>query len=219
MFDMRKLKIIDMRKLRKLKITEILLIINVAIYIVSAILSFNAFAISNTVLIRIAQSNYMIIYNFLYYEFLTAIFVHLNLAHILSNSLFLLIFGYRCEELFSTRDFLIIYLISGLIGNFLSLLLGINSISGGSSGAILGIFAANLYAISQEEKKAFKTYLLIGVIFLLFIGAQYGVNPISHWSGFLVGIVLGRYLSIKSKSKREKKSISKDRKKKILIRR
>lgn len=205
--------------MRRLKITELLLIINVLIYIISAILSFNAFAISNTVLIWIAQSNYMILYNYLYYEFLSAIFVHLNLAHILSNSLFLLIFGYRCEELFSTRDFILIYLISGLIGNFLSLLLGIYSISGGSSGAILGIFAATLYAISKEEKRAFKTYLLIGIIFLLFIGAQYGVNPISHWAGFLVGILLGRYLFNKSKSNKEKKSISKDKKKKILIRR
>ena len=204
--------------MRKLRLTEIILIINFIIYIIMAILSLNPIIISTDILIWIAQSNYMIIYHFLYYQFLTAMFVHLNLAHILSNSLFLLIFGYRCEDLFSNRDYLIIYLVSGLAGNLLSLLLGPYSISGGSSGAILGIFSAILYAISVKEKKSFKTFLLVGIIFLIFIGAQYGVNPISHWIGFIVGIILGRYLYRKANKIQKRKSLMKVNKKKIFLR-
>ncbi len=206
--------------MRKLKLTEYILIINFVVYIILSILCFNPLIISNDVLIWVAQSNYMIYYHFLYYEFFTAIFVHLNLAHILSNSLFLLIFGYRCEELFSKRDYSIIYIVSGLIGNILSLFLGLYSISGGSSGAILGIFSAILYALSVKEKRAFKSFIFIGLLFLIFIGAQYGVNPISHWTGFIVGLILGRYLFKKSETNRNKKIISKNEskyKKKIIF--
>jgi len=131
-----------------------------------------------------------------------------------------LIFGYRCEELFSKRDYSIIYIVSGLIGNILSLFLGLYSISGGSSGAILGIFSAILYALSVKEKRAFKSFIFIGLLFLIFIGAQYGVNPISHWTGFIVGLILGRYLFKKSETNRNKKIISKNEskyKKKIIF--
>lgn len=193
-----------LREMRKLKITEIIVIGNFIIYVILSILSLNFLVISDSILIWIAQSNYMIVFYSLYYEFFTALFVHLNLAHILSNCLFLLLFGYRCQELYSTRDFALIYIGSGLAGNFLSLFLGLNVISGGASGSILGIFAATLYAISKKEKKSLKIYIFIGIFFLLFMGAQYGVNPISHWIGFIIGFFLGRYLFNKSIHKKEK---------------
>ncbi|MBD3227454.1 MAG: rhomboid family intramembrane serine protease [Candidatus Lokiarchaeota archaeon] len=204
--------------MRKLKITEIILIINSIVYVILSIIGFNFIIISDSVLIWIAQYNYMIIFYFLYYQFFTALFVHLNLAHILSNGIFLLLFGYRCEDLYSTRDFILIYLVSGLVGNFLSLFLGVNVISGGSSGSILGIFSATLYAISKKEKKSLKIYIFIGIFFLLFMGAQYGVNPISHWIGFIVGFFLGRYLFNKSLERKEKDFKKGTRKKKMLIR-
>ncbi|MHA1269204.1 MAG: rhomboid family intramembrane serine protease [Candidatus Helarchaeota archaeon] len=185
--------------MRKLKLTEYLILINTIIYIILAILSLNPLIISTTFLIWTAQYNYFIYFYFLYYEFFTAIFIHFNLAHLFGNLLFLLIFGYRFEDFFSNREYIIVYLSSGISGNIFSLFLGIFSLSGGSSGAILGIFSATLYAISVREKRSFKSLLFIGIIFMIILGAQYGVNPISHWIGFIVGLFLGRYFIKKSK--------------------
>ncbi len=203
--------------MRKLKITEIILIINIVVYIILAVLSLNPIVISNNILIWVAEYNYLVLFYFFYYQIVSAIFVHLNLAHLLSNSLFLLIFGYRCEDFYSTFKYLNIYLISGIVGNLLSLLFGPNFLSGGSSGAIFGIFSATLYALSSKEKESFKAYLLIGILFLIFSGAQYGVNPISHWSGFITGLLLGKYLLQNSAHDNNPKNSQKKHKKKILL--
>ncbi|MHA1250858.1 MAG: rhomboid family intramembrane serine protease [Candidatus Helarchaeota archaeon] len=179
------------------------MIINIVVYIILAVLSLNPIVISNNILIWVAEYNYLVLFYFFYYQIVSAIFVHLNLAHLLSNSLFLLIFGYRCEDFYSTFKYLNIYLISGIVGNLLSLLFGPNFLSGGSSGAIFGIFSA--------------AYLLIGILFLIFSGAQYGVNPISHWSGFITGLLLGKYLLQNSAHDNNPKNSQKKHKKKILL--
>jgi drug/metabolite transporter (DMT)-like permease len=45
----------------------------------------------------------------------------------------LLIFGLRAEQLFRTREYLLIYVVSGLTGNLLTLLFGPEMISAGAS--------------------------------------------------------------------------------------
>ena len=49
--------------MRKLRLTEILVIINVIIYVILAILSLNGLIISDDVLIWTAQFNYFVVYS------------------------------------------------------------------------------------------------------------------------------------------------------------
>jgi len=67
-------------------------------------------------------------------------FVHASIAHIGGNMLFLFIFGLRGEEMFSLPEYLGIYLIGGLAGNVLSLVLGPSLLS-------VGAFRRNFFIV------------------------------------------------------------------------
>ncbi|MHA1785568.1 MAG: rhomboid family intramembrane serine protease [Candidatus Helarchaeota archaeon] len=180
----------------KFTITSLLVIVNVSAYVISAIFSLNPIFISDDFLIYLGQYNIFVLERFYIWQLITAMFFHFDLAHLLGNMLFLLLYGYRCEDFFSPSQYLLIYLGSGFAGNLLSLFLGFNVLTAGSSGAIFGLLGAVLYAIKVREKKKFNQTLMVGFIFLIFSGIRYDVNPISHWIGFLVGILIS-YVLIK----------------------
>ncbi|MHA1648689.1 MAG: rhomboid family intramembrane serine protease [Candidatus Helarchaeota archaeon] len=200
---------------RKLSITEWLVLINIIFYVILAIIGFSVFTLNEDVLVYIGQYNKYVFERGYVWELATALFVHFHLGHLMGNMLFLLLFGYRAEDFFNWREYLTIYLVSGFVGNLLSLLLGSNVLSAGASGAIFGIFGAILYPIKQETPKSFKAMIFIGIIFLIFAGLNYKVDHFSHWAGFVVGIFLGKYLTQKKPIKRSvtiKKIRSRERK-------
>ena len=180
----------------KLTLTTWLVIANIVLYTISAIISLNPIFINQDFLVYFGQYNKFVLERFYFWQLFTAMFFHFDLAHLLGNMVFLLLYGYRCEDFFSPSQYLIIYFTSGFIGNFLSLFLGVNVLTAGSSGAIFGLLGAVLYAIKIEEKRNFNQTLFIGFIFLIFAGIRYDVNPISHWMGFVIGIFIS-YLFIK----------------------
>ena len=58
----------------------------------------------------------------MYWQFLTYMFVHGNFQHIFFNMLALLIFGMGLERAIGSREFLLFYLITGMLGGFFSFL-------------------------------------------------------------------------------------------------
>jgi rhomboid protease GluP len=178
---------------RKLSITEWLTIINLACYVVLAILGWAVIELNLNVVVWVAQYNKFILSYGFFWQLLTALFVHFHLGHLLGNMLFLLLFGYRAEDFFNWKEFLIIYLVSGLSGNVIGLVLGLDFLSAGASGAIFGLLGAILYPIKEESQRTFKGMIFVGLIFLIFAGMNYNVDHFSHWAGFIVGILLGRY--------------------------
>jgi rhomboid protease GluP len=150
-------------------------------------------------ILKYGQVNLFIIHNGLYYQLFTSMFVHANIAHIAGNMVFLLIFGLRGEEMFSLPEYLSIYLLGGLTGNLLSLLLlPLNVPSVGASGAIFAMFgAATIYArhtVSQSIIGA-----LIYAFFLLFLSSGPGVNNFAHIGGLLTGLLIGYVLAARRK--------------------
>jgi len=180
---------------RKLSITEWLVLINIAVYTILAIIGLSALALNQDVLVFIAQYNKFIFEQGYIWELFTALFVHFHLGHLLGNMIFLLLFGYRTEDFFEWKKYLIIYLVSGLIGNLLGLFFGPDFLSAGASGAIFGLFGSLIYPLKKESPRSLKGMIFIGVIFLIFSGVNYNVDSISHWAGFIVGLFLGKYFS------------------------
>src|SRR5512138_3814266 len=115
--------------------TYILIGINVAVFIYTAILSGNAFLTNDYVQAFFGQYN-LLVYNGWWWQLFTSMFIHASIFHIVGNMLFLFIFGLRGEEMFSLPEYLGIYLVGGLVGNVLSLVYGPDFISVGASGAI-----------------------------------------------------------------------------------
>jgi rhomboid protease GluP len=121
-------------------------------------------------------------------------FVHVDLPHIILNMFFLLIFGLRAEELFKSREFLFIYLASGLAGNMLTLLLPLNTLSAGASGAIFGIFGASTIYIRKTFGASIFSALIYSLLFLM-LSASEGVNLFAHLGGLAVGLAMGYYFA------------------------
>ncbi|NJE10721.1 rhomboid family intramembrane serine protease [Thermococcus sp. MAR1] len=174
------------------KATFTLFLINVAVYIVEAILSGNPLSISIGVLARLGQWNYAVI-NGAWWQLITAMFVHVGILHIGFNMYFLLMMGRQLEGILGPKRLVMVYLVSGLAGNLLTLLLlPANSASAGASGALFGIVGA-LILITGVVGGNMQAALINAFVLFLINSILPGVNVYAHLGGLLVGMAIGYY--------------------------
>jgi membrane associated rhomboid family serine protease len=177
-------------------ILVILLVIHLVLWIISLatvdIVTFrDAISISQVILIRIGQFNLAVFQGHVY-QLITSIFVHVDLLHVLSNCLFLLVFGLKAEERLLSWQYYFVFVLSGLMGGILSFVYGPISISAGASGAIFGLLGADLVLMYQHERtKSFWGYAASGVIFFLIMSfGNPNVNLFAHAIGLVTGAIV-----------------------------
>ncbi|MHA2364433.1 MAG: rhomboid family intramembrane serine protease [Candidatus Hodarchaeales archaeon] len=128
-----------------------------------------------------------------WYRLFSAIFIHASIFHLGGNLLFLAIFGFRLEELHGSFVVLIVFIVSGLTGNLLTLsliFLGSSDFwSVGASGGIQGLLAANLFFLRKQFARGPMTALsFIGFFFIFSIGVN--TNVFAHVGGIVGGIII-----------------------------
>lgn len=139
-----------------------------------------------------------IIYAGKYYELFTCMFLHFGFEHLMNNMLALMLLGYQLEYEVGKVKFLLIYFLSGLAGNLLSLVIEMRTaeyaVSAGASGAIFGIVGALFYIAVRNHGRigsVSERGLLFMVILTLYFGfTSTGVNNLAHIGGVLAGFVL-----------------------------
>jgi rhomboid protease GluP len=184
---------------QKFKPTIILIALNVAVYICTSVVGGDFLNTSVNVLWNYGQVNGQVIYSGYYYQLFTSMFIHADIAHIVGNMLFLFIFGLRGEEMFSLPEYLSIYFLGGLTGNLLSLLLlPLETISVGASGAIFAMFGATIIYARRSYRQSIIS-ALIYAFFLLFLSSGVGVNNFAHIGGLVAGLVIGYVLATRRK--------------------
>lgn len=169
--------------------TLVLIAANVVVYVYTSLLSGSFLETSIDVLAYFGQWN-LAVFNGYYWQLVTSMFVHVNIVHIASNMLFLFIFGLRAEELFSTVEYYAVYFGSGLAGNLLSLAAGPNLVSAGASGAIMGVFGANVIFLRKAVGQPVLISLMFAFMFFLLTASE-GTNLLAHLGGLLAGLLLG----------------------------
>lgn len=169
--------------------TLVLIAINVGMYVYTSLLSGNFVTTSIDVLAFYGQWN-LAVFNGYYWQLITSMFVHVSIVHIASNMLFLFIFGLEAEKLFSTVEYYFIYLSSGLAGNLLSLLAGPDLLSAGASGAIFGVFGANVIFMRRAVGQSIFVSLMFAFMFFVLTASE-GTNLWAHLGGLLTGLLLG----------------------------
>lgn len=124
----------------------------------------------------------------------TAIFLHADMEHLLSNCLMLYIAGLGCEQALGRLPFLMVYMISGIMANIFSLFFLSDIISLGASGAIFGIIGAlvvffyqyrNIYTV--HDKRIGFVFLIWSVYSFLTAMVDPYINNTAHISGFACG--------------------------------
>lgn len=126
----------------------------------------------------------------------SAMFLHFSVIHLLLNSYALWDVGQLAERAFTKWRLLGIYIVAGLFGNVLSLVLqGNQAVSGGASGAVFGLYAAVLVFLWRERDyiapKEFKQLFGVGVAFsmgTIILGFIIpGIDNAAHIGGFVAG--------------------------------
>jgi len=191
-------KVLNQGRPSWLRPTGVLVLMNLAVYVFTSVLGGDFLETDDAVLRLYGQANWRVLEGW-YWQLFTAMFVHVNLIHIASNMLFLLIFGSRAEGLFGDATYLAVYLASGLVGNLLSLLPGPSLVSAGASGAIFGLFGASTVYLGE----AFGQSIIIALVYSLYLllltaGAQ--VNTLAHFGGLVAGLLMGYSLGRRHRS-------------------
>lgn len=185
------------RSSRRFMLTYILVTLNIVAYAYTSVIGGDFVETSFDVILLYGQVNYFVMKGW-YWQLFTSMFVHVNIVHLFGNMFFLLVFGLRAEELFSLREYLSIYFLSGLAGNLLTLLFGPAMISAGASGAIFGLFGACTIYIRRAVGQSIIGALLYS-FFLLTVSSGPNVNNFAHLGGLIVGLLIGYFLATKRK--------------------
>lgn len=194
-------------------VTSVLLIMNFSIFILQLIAFYSYYIKKQNswecLLINFGAFQAGKIKNhYQFHRFITSMFLHNSMAHMGSNCLSLFFLGYQTEnEIDNKNQYLKLYLISGLIGNFMSMLVNQINISAGASGAIIGLcgnfviyFLLNYRKMSQRKKYSYGTLFLF-LFINLFSGLAEGgenIDMASHIGGFLGGFAYSIILTYKN---------------------
>ncbi|MFQ6064902.1 MAG: rhomboid family intramembrane serine protease [Candidatus Bathyarchaeia archaeon] len=175
--------------------TSILIIANTLVFAYTSVAG-GSFPYTNPVILeRLGQSNEYVILHGWYWQLFTSMFVHVDFLHLFLNMLFFLIFGIRAEEFFSEEEFFAIYFASGLFGNFLTLLMPLNVVSAGASGAIFGMFGACVIYMRKMLGGSILGALIFSFYFLLLTYSSPEINLFAHFGGLVAGLLIGYVLA------------------------
>jgi rhomboid protease GluP len=127
-----------------------------------------------------------------WYRLVSSMFVHFSMIHILLNMISLWSL-FVVELIFGTRPFLVLYGLSGIVGNLISvLLMDPFVITGGASGAVFGIFGA-IFAISFQGgglNKVLRNQMILLLAANLILDLSHpDINLVAHLGGLITGIV------------------------------
>ena len=175
--------------------TYVLIILNVLVFLV--MLVSGDFGDCSSVTCQVMAQTTQAVMQGEYWQLFTSMFVHFGFLHIIFNMFALYYFGHLNETFFSSRSYLTIYFVSGLLGNVVSLyMLPVATLSGGASGAIFGLVGS--YVAIARKARHMGVALLYAVMMLVYSGIGFGgmdVNNFAHVFGFAGGLALGLLLS------------------------
>jgi len=130
----------------------------------------------------------------------SATWLHGGVNHLVSNAIALFILGMICEHAFGRAQYVLLYVLSGLGGSVLSLLIS-EGPSVGASGAIFGLQGAAIVLFRQHRERILMRDRRIGVVLLVWAIYSIGTGLTSpfidngaHIGGALTGALLARRL-------------------------
>lgn len=150
------------------------------------------------------------------WRFLSAVFLHGGLAHLVYNLFALVLFGSILESLISSKKFLIVFFVTGILANLFSV--NFYSSSLGASGAIMGVIGALVVVRPWMFVWAFGLPMpmivagalwAVGDIIGVFMPSN--VGNIAHLSGMFFGLILGALYAKKKKRAKRKKIVIDER--------
>ena len=187
--------------------TKLLITVNVAIYVLSVLLSkkfagepsgvFSFFAPDSALLQVFGWASPSLYSNFAYWSLVTSLFLHGGLLHIGFNMLWLYDIYPKTELLYGRLNTFSIYILTGIVGAAAATLFGAAPVIG-ASGAIFGLLASYIVAARQSgnimHQFVSQSYLKYGLVILILGFLIPGISNLSHLGGAIGGYLLGKTL-------------------------
>lgn len=204
---------------RSYRVTLVLLVLNIVGYIFCTQMGEVVYTIGsmNAEKILVAHE---------YYRFLTSVFLHADIEHLVSNMIFLFGLGQMVEQVVGHISFSIVYLLSGFGGSIFSILYAV--LTGkiydavGASGAIFGLVGAlfilvvardlkrrshsqgTVEILDQRGRQMLGAYesvsvgrIIFAVVYMIYSGSRAaGVDNAAHVGGLLCGIMIMAVINI-----------------------
>ena len=194
-----------MHEFKRYPLTYTIIIINVIVYLFTALLSGSLIDIDTRVLVKLgALYGPLTIADGQWWRLLTAMFLHGGMTHLLMNMYSLYLIGRGAEQYFSKAAYLSLYLFSGLFGGLVSLYVHPDAVGVGASGAIFGIFGALAgFFLAHRDRigtytKAFMKDFAVVLGLNFFIGVAIpSVDMSAHIGGLFIGLIGGYIIAKK----------------------
>ena len=178
-------------------VTKAIIVINVAVFLLTAISAGNIGGEGGQVQAEIALFGPAIQYGewWQLYRLLTAGFLHFGPIHILFNLVILYRFGEMLEPALGPIRFTGLYLASLLTGSFGALALSPHAFTGGASGAVFGLVAAAAIGLHQRGINVWQSGvggLIVVNLVLTFVVP--GISIGGHVGGMVGGFLVGAFM-------------------------
>lgn len=148
-----------------------------------------------------------------YFNFLSSMFMHGSIMHILGNMMFLWVFGDNLENLLGHVRYAIFYIVCGIAAALAQIMMDTNSVIPmlGASGAISGVLGGYLLLFPKRGVKAIvfnvittvPAFVALGlwIVYQIVLGylsssAGGGVAYAAHIGGFVAGFALIKVFAI-----------------------
>ncbi|MGT2935629.1 rhomboid family intramembrane serine protease [Streptococcus castoreus] len=129
------------------------------------------------------------------WRLITPIFIHIGWGHFFVNALTLYFVGQLAESIWGSRRFLLLYILSGIMGNAFTLWLTPETVAAGASTSLFGLFAAIMVLGTfgsnnalKELGKSYQTLIIVNLLLNLFMP---NVSMAGHVGGIVGGVLLG----------------------------
>ena len=185
-------------------LTWLLISVNAGLFCVTAALSLSFWNVPSGFLAAFGGNYGPLTLSGQWVRLVTSLFLHAGFFHLFFNMWALLVLGRMAERIWYKREYLALYLISGIAGSLAALWDMPLGVAIGASGAIFGLIggvvAALLFRSVPLKGTGFRQLLsmlaFVGYSFYSSFGSK-GVSTASHIGGVLAGFALGAFLTVR----------------------
>jgi rhomboid protease GluP len=150
----------------------------------------------------LAQNNGIVVYLHQFYQLFTSILVTDSALDAGFNAVAVLILDRLTDDAFNMPRYFLIFFLTAILGNLLTLFKGPQYASAGASGGIFGLIAA-VFSFSWAKENRIEITTLVFFL-IVFVGSSFfipNVNYVAHLGGAIGGFIAGPllYLNLKPK--------------------
>ena len=186
-----------------------LISINVGLFCVTAALSLSFWNVPSGFLAAFGGNYGPLTLSGQWVRLATSLFLHAGFFHLFFNMWALLVLGKMSERIWYKREYLALYLISGVAGSLAALWDLPLGVTIGASGAIFGLIGGLVAALLFRSVPLKGTGFRQLISMLAFVGYSFyssfgtkGVSTASHIGGAAAGFLLGAFLTVRKPATR-----------------